>query len=657
MRTAALCLSLSAFLAAQTFNSERGIQPSGRGAQRLDVDLALLGGSRGALADLRLYDAAGRELPYVLVPPGDEAAPWKAGRLLALPATREQSGVEVDLGEPVRTARMRLQGLRAPFLKRFGLEGSGDRQRWTTLVGQGTLFDLPEEGLRRLEVDFPAGEYRYLRLLWNDRSSAPVALPRQVAVQLPAPGARAPLEAVPFLRRASEPGVSRFTVRLPGPRLPLRALVLDAGGTGPLLREIRVTESRLQEGGLVPRELGCGLLKRVERDGEAAGDLRVPLSVPEGTELDLRVEDGNNPPLDLKGVAVELEPQPWIYFESPSDAPLVARFGDARLAAPKYDLEALKDRLRPSLAAAAHWTERRGLPGPVGADPFVEDPGPGAGLDASSFPERRRVPDASPGLCALALDAHVLSRSRTLQDLRILDPQGRQIPYLLERRDEPLELPLTLPERRAAGSRSIYRLRLPLRDLPAGRVVLETDARLFQRRVVLKASLEGGVDRVLAEGLWQHVGREALPPALVLPLPGQRGQDLVLEIDEGDNQPLPLLRLRLLLPSWHLRFFHPGAGLTLRYGNSDLGAPRYDLVLLASRLRSAPVRELALGEDAPVREAAARDAQSGASTTRWIFWTALGATVVVLLALLARLLRAENPKRPPDVPPDAPGGP
>jgi len=47
--------------------------------------------------------------------------------------------LELDLGGVQRTSRLRLEGLRPPFLKRFQLEASGDRQRWTELVRAGTI--------------------------------------------------------------------------------------------------------------------------------------------------------------------------------------------------------------------------------------------------------------------------------------------------------------------------------------------------------------------------------------------------------------------------------------------------------------------------------------------------------------------------------------
>jgi hypothetical protein len=630
MKPSVVVLALLA-LPLAAFSWQRQVLPGTAGPQRLEVDLALLGATRAGLADLRLNDAAGRELPYVLVPPAREEAAWIRARQLPLSPTRTSSGLELDLGSAQRTSRLRLEGLRPPFLKRFQLEGSGDRQRWTQLVAQGSLFDLPGEGLRLLTVEFPEGEYRYLRLVWDDRSSARVAMPRGAWAALAGPGHPRPVLApLEFQRRPSEPGVSRFALRLPGPGIPVRALVLDVAGSGPILREARVAEPRLQAGGLAPRALGQARLRRAQQGDASAADLRIPMEAPSGTELDIRVEDGSNPALALTGVQAELAPQPWIYFESRDGGPVAAMCGDPRLGPPRYDLEALRDELDPGRTAAARW-------GPALAPPAAEAPagldgGPGAMLEGG-FRFRRPVPPGTPGLTALALDAHVLAHSPNLWDLRLLDPERRQIPYLLERRDEPLSLELALPQGQPKGRATLYALALPQAGLPASRLVLETDARVFTRRLRLLEDADGAT-RQLAAADWTHQDPETPAPPLVVTLPAVAAAQVTLELDEGDNRPLPLKAARLLLPGWRLRFFQPQGPLELCYGLA-LGPPQYDLALLAERLRDAPAREAALGPEG-------REGPDRGLVGPRLFWGVLAVAVVGLLAILARLLKSQT---------------
>ncbi|HZF13233.1 MAG TPA: DUF3999 family protein, partial [Thermoanaerobaculia bacterium] len=510
------------------FRFERPVVPGAAGPNRLEPDVSLLSGAlpldyepgagagglgafRGGLGDLRFFDAAGREVPYLLVAPQSRAPEWRPGRLLPIAATKTASGVEIesgfeiDLGEgekgSARTVdRLRLTGLPAPFLKRFRLEGGGDRSRWTLLVAEGTLFDLPDERLRLLDVPFPAGavgEYRYLRLTWNDASSGRLPLPEGVAARLvrpvdPGPPPRLP---VAFERRPSEPGKSRFHLRLPAARLPLVALDLAVPG-GPLLRPAVVTEGRLASGGdsteITPVRLGEATLRRTVRAGLVAADLRIPLALPAGPDLELTVDDGSNPPLALSGVTAELAPLPWIYFEAPGTAPLTARFGDRDASPPRYDLEALRDQVGRAPTTMARWGEVRDREPRETVAAASPIPILGAPVDSTKFRYRRQVPAASAvsaGLTSLLLDAEVLSRSPGLADLRLADAQGRQVPYLLERRDEPLSLPLAAlarkPEKGDPPALSRYSVEFPYPSLPAARLVLATPARVFEREVRL----------------------------------------------------------------------------------------------------------------------------------------------------------------------------
>ncbi|MFI5028965.1 MAG: DUF3999 family protein, partial [Solirubrobacterales bacterium] len=404
------------------FHYERAVVPGAAGPNRLEPDVDLMGGAapltyepgraagelgpyRGGLADLRLFDAAGREVPYLLLAPAKNAPEWRAGSLLPIAVTKTESGFEVDLGPDGRTIdRVRIADLPAPFLKRFRLEGSGDRSHWALLVAEGSLFDLPEEGLRRLDVDFPAGDFRYLRLTWDDKSSARLRLPRQVEARLVQPDllhrAAGPAARVPVRleRRPSEPSKSRFRLRLPAARLPVVALVLDVPGgpAGPLLRPAVVTEGRLNpenasgNSDIIPVRLGGATLRRAVRDGLSASDLRIPLAaLPGGPDLELTVDDGNNPPLQVTGVTAELAPLPWIYFEATGTGTLTARFGDRGAPAPRYDLESLRDQAARARTVPARWGDVRDLEPQEKATIASPLPALGAPVDPGKFRYQR----------------------------------------------------------------------------------------------------------------------------------------------------------------------------------------------------------------------------------------------------------------------------
>ncbi len=360
-RTTLLFVALALSMVPHVGVAQRPAEPTyehpvvsvGPGPQRLAIDAGLLTagapfrvlrrGERSyaedGLTDLRLVADGGRPVPYLLIHSSSPEREWIGGRLLNIAATKKSSGFEVDLGAPSAVDMIRVEGLPVPHLKRLTLEGSGDRERWTMLVAEGTLFDLPDEQLRQDTLGFTPGPYRYFRVTWNDANSGRVPNPSAVAarrVSIAPPPPAATLTAS-IERRPSEPGISRYRVRLPGTRLPIVALDLDVGSgvaSGHVYRRAIVSESRFAGFEAAPVELGRAMLSRVVRDGLTASALRVPVAVPAEAEIELTIDDGANEPLDLRGVSVVLAELPWIYFEAPAGA-LTAQAGDRTLTKPR----------------------------------------------------------------------------------------------------------------------------------------------------------------------------------------------------------------------------------------------------------------------------------------------------------------------------------
>lgn len=629
---------------------ERMVAPGGPGGNRLEVDVELLAGASNDLRDLRFMSAAGEEVPYLLLDQPRADRKWKDGKILPLRQTKASSGFEVDLGEIIQIDRIRIEGLPAPFLKRVRLEAGGDRSRWTLLYEEATLFDLPDENLRLLELDFEPGEYRYLRVVWSDRSSGRLPPPRRAGVRLlegspPPPPLVAPLK---FEQRASEPGVSRYRVFLPAPGLPIEGLELGVE-TSYVLRPARVTEARLSGSEIRPSGLGQATLRRVVHEDIVASQMEIPISAPMEAEVEIEIDDGDNPPLELVTVAARFRPQPWIYFESPDGEPLTARYGAAGLQAPSYDLAALREALgSEGLARGVHearFGEIRHLSVKLTPEELAigDAVGGGAKIKLAGFHTRRAVEKGPLGLNALRLDPAVLAGSRTLSDLRVVDSRSFQVPYIQESLGEPTILDLGELEPVAdqvQERQSTYGLTMPYGSLPAARLTVETTARVFERRVrLVREEARNPRDpprRVtLAEQVWRNrdTGREA--PPLSLQVPAHSGSELLLIVDEGDNSPLQIGNPRLYLPTFRLRFLRRGDDpLWLVYGQDGLGAPRYDLALLAPRVLGAPVPEVGLSD---VEEELA--SVTGNRTGMIVFWCALVVALVVLFAFLARLLR------------------
>jgi hypothetical protein len=263
---------------------------------------------------------------------------------------------------------------------------------------------------------------------------------------------------------------------------------------------------------------------------------------------------------------------------------------------------------------------------------------PGAAIDRASFRVVRPIPKAPAGLAVLILDADVLGNSCDLSDVRIVTADDRQVPYLVEKRNEPLVVPLALARVDAPRGTSVYRTTWPYSALPCDtRLVLHTSARVFERTVELRSAGEprrGRSPQAIASLTWRATDPEQPPPTITFDAANASDlrEGLEVVVNDGDNAPLPLTHAELLIPSTALRFHHPGSQLFLLYGNDPLMPPRYDLALLAPRLLAQPARELKLAPIVPSTDEAPEQNE------RKYFWIAIGVVAVVLLALLVRLL-------------------
>jgi len=287
---------------------------------------------------------------------------------------------------------------------------------------------------------------------------------------------------------------------------------------------------------------------------------------------------------------------------------------------------------------------------------FAQQPELGAPMDPALFGVQRTIPDSRPGPVSVVVDPLALAHSRGptehFADVRILDGSHRQVPYVIERREEPMAVAIT-PERAEPPAASpglvkrsnwtTYRLKLPCANLPESQIAIETSARVFQRRVQL--AIVRPADRhsrnarleTIAATTWDHVAAEEPARPLTLAAVPGNASELWLTIDEGDNSALPIMAVRLLLPSYRLRFYRPaGSSLVMVYGRTDLLAPRYDLALVSQALLNAEAAEVTpLGER---QTASAR--RSLISPLQ--FWVFLSIAVAVLLALIIRLTKRRS---------------
>ena len=117
----------------------------------------------------------------------------------------------------------------------------------------------------------------------------------------------------------------------------------------------------------------------------------------------------------------------------------------------------------------------------------------------------------------------------------------------------------------------------------------------------------------------------------------------MLEVEEGDNAPLPLQRVAGLVRVPRVVFKATAGRYRLLFGNPDAPPPRYDLAALRREVLSYSAVGLEAGT-AEDNGALRRSpwGRLGARPPGLLLWTALGGAVVALLLLTARILRQQQ---------------
>jgi hypothetical protein len=632
----------------------------------------LMGAAQPDLRDLRLIAADGHEVSFALdrVETRKVTRRWD-GRLVDTRAERKQRTVwVVDLAEPRQfdTVELRVDG--RDFAKRVQLEVSNDRWNWETAVEDAGIFEREWNGrVRHTAITLPeARTARYLRLTADDRQSAPIAVSGATAMfARPLPGER-------WSRRVESPVSELHTdkdatttsscynldevARLPFDRIEIEADDVAFSRRATLRQERTINDQKKI------MILGDGTIYRApaeEGTGRAA-NLQLDVRAPATGKLRLHLVNGDSPPLRNVRVTVSGVATRVLFASADTAGHLTLYYGNPTTRAPVYDLQALQSRLgtQPRFASATAGPEK---PNPR----FRETPpmrfvaGVGAAVEARQWKLMRRlVLPAREDIYTATLAATDLGALRgDLADLRIVDDEGRQVPFIVEPGVAEREVVLGFePEPRLArgGEGRVSRYRLTVKDeagkatsLPLKELRLDFAEQFFSRpaRLVVPARAPRHGERVLFDGKLARAGDEHGPVRVTLD--DDRRSEVFLEIEEGDNAPLTLTgaKVAVAVPRVVFKLKPAEGGYRLLIGNAKALPPRYDIQSLRQELlahSATPVRDGDIGPlevNAAYRRGAADYFQTAPPTVA--LWGVLLVAVVGLLVLTVRLLKKTSP--------------
>ena len=615
------------------------------GLVKFSLPIQTLDAARPGLEDLRLYDSTGGEVPYFIErsAPTEKATQFAKSFHASLDRMTTLIVMEVGLSQPINGVT--LESPASGFIKAVRVEGSGDGTSWQTLA-QGQLI-FRQAGVSQLRVSFPSGTWNFLRVAVDDNRSQPIAF---TGARVHAAAAESvPTEPSPvgITERHEKPGETRLALDLGAAHLQVASLQIETAE--PLFtRHVTLAVPQINEDTIREQTIGQGAMYRIAvAANPVSSNLKINLERRvDSRELVLLIHNQDSPPLAIDAVRAERRPA-YLVFWATQPGVYHLLTGNSRCGAPNYDLAALASNLKGARIFLPD------LPSPT-ANPSYRAPEVLAGigdsgsvLDVSPWAFRKAIKIARAGAQLIELDSDVLSRAQPgFQDLRLIR-DGHQTPYILERTSISRPLTPSVTATNDPKNRAISRwlIKLSHRKLPVTQLTCSSKTALFQREASLYEEIgdERGdkFQHVVGRASWTQTPARSSKD-FIIPLDSAPQTDtLVLEISNGDNPPIELENFRFFLPVTRVLFkARPEDEMILYYGNPNVGAPRYDLSLVAGELLAAEKTSASLGAPEQLRKIS--DAVS-AGKGGVLFWAVLALVVVVLLIIISRLLPKTSP--------------
>ena len=370
-------------------DTERAVLAPQPGRVFVVLDRHVYEGARADLADLRVADETGAQVPYLL------EEPW-SGPEVTLKQPRstlnrgfngaESATLTLNFGEPLLKSGLVLSLSGQNFRRRVMVEGRNTHERWTTLTDSAYVFAIPDPSSARYEtVRLPENNYQYLRVTVfrgpDDEPRIEIldAWARCEERRRPKETSVAPIQET--RSEVAEKKETHLILDLGARHQPFRALVVDVADQS-FFRGVVVEARRepgLQAAGGPPpviswTKLGEGCIYRYGSEATQIHDqLRLDVGGRERV-LRLRIANRDDRPLEIRGITV-MAPVERLVFNAEPGRSYRLTYGLSSLSRPEYDIQrtvrdpavwiaqAQEGRLGTPVRAAAvaatvPWTER-----------------------------------------------------------------------------------------------------------------------------------------------------------------------------------------------------------------------------------------------------------------------------------------------------------
>ena len=306
------------------FRYVRELRAEERGLAMFEPDGPLFAHARPGLADLRILDARGQQVPWRPLPTASSTG-GETVRVLNRGRRGRYAVALLDLGRSRRVHdRVVVRVPARDFVARVEVLGSDDREAFTRL-GATTIYDV--RGARRARstaVEFPPSDFRYLEL-------RAAGIPAILGATVSSRATRPRLVDRRLRLRVSQRGARTVaTADLGFRRLPVDELDITAR-TPRYLRPVEIAGSN---DGRTYVPLAAARIARFP------GSSQAPIAVgAEHRYLRISIDNGDDRPLAGLRVAARARSRAVLVAAAPP--PLRLLYGNPRQAAPEYDFARL----------------------------------------------------------------------------------------------------------------------------------------------------------------------------------------------------------------------------------------------------------------------------------------------------------------------------
>lgn len=343
---AAAAAALAAALpgAWENWRYARPVLNAAPGLARAAVPLEAIAKARADLADLRLIDDRGLEVPFVLYSrPGERSTAWRRaalGDIGFLPGQYTEAIADAgEAGEPHNV--IEVQTPAREFFAWVEVAASDDRAAWRILRDRAPIYRLDGRAEREsLAISYPETRSRWLRLRVRDPERA-LALPGcRVGREASEPPDLQPLPLPLPPDPAAPPGESRFTADLGAAHATVAGARFEAS-PGEFHRAVRLAAS---DDGEEWRDAGFGEIFRyrampAEGDGGPLPRERMQIEIAEGRGRFWRLSVLDRSDRPVPGLRPQLLAVPrYAVFDAEPGRAYRLLYGNSRARAASYDL-------------------------------------------------------------------------------------------------------------------------------------------------------------------------------------------------------------------------------------------------------------------------------------------------------------------------------